>query len=181
MFIDVAAAFSPFAPYGSPQTLAVTTSTASTNVYDVTGAGVGNTPSVTWGTSATFGADMGIGDGMALPSVRVVITTGLSTTNSATLNVALQSAPDDGTNNPGTWSTVVETGAYTTSELTANTVLRLPMAHRHSGQPLPRFYRLLYQLPASTAFSAGAVSAGIVIGDDSSVTIGKYPEAYSVV
>lgn len=181
MFIDVAAAFSPFAPYGSPQSLVTTTSTASTNVYDITGAGVGNTPSITWGNSDVFGADMGVGDGAALPSVYAVITTGLSTTNSATLTIALQSAPDDGTNNPGTWSTVVQTDAYTASALAAGTAIRLPFAHRKTGAALPRFYRLWYQLPSSTAFSAGAISAGIVIGADSSTDIGQYPENFEVV
>lgn len=181
MFIDASLEFSPFAPVGTPQSLAVTTSTASSSIIDITGAGSGNTPSVSFGNASVFGSDMGIGDGAAVPSVYALITTTAGTTNSATLNIALQSAPDNGSNAPGTWSTVSETGAIAASALTAGTAIKLPFGQRAPGAALPRFYRLFYQLPAATTFTAGAISAGVVIGADSSLQGGQYPSAFTAV
>lgn len=179
MFVDNSLAFS--SNWQTPQSLIVSTSTASTNTIDVTGAGSGNAPSVVWGTSSTFGADMGIGGGESRPHVRVQVTTTFATSNAATLNVALQSAPDNGSNAPGTWTTCDETGAIAASALTAGTAINLDFGPRAPGAALPRFYRLLYQLPGSTAFTAGAVVAGVVLNNDFSTTMGQYPSNFSVV
>lgn len=177
MFVDNSLAFS--STWQAPQSLIVSASTASTNTYDITGAGSGNAPSVVWGTSATFGADMGIGGGEVTPSIRIQVTTAFVTVNSATLNVALQSAPDNGSNAPGTWTTAVETGPIAAAQLTIGAVIGLPFAGRGPGAAMPRFYRLLYQLPGSTAFTAGAVVAGIVVNPDASTTIAQYPANYT--
>lgn len=177
MFVDNSLAFS--STWQAPQSLIVSTSTASTNVYDITGAGSGNAPSVVWGTSTTFGADMGIGGGEITPAVRVQVTTAFVTANSATLNVALQSAPDNGSNAPGTWTTAVESGPIAAAQLTVGAVIGFGFAGRGPGAALPRFYRLLYQLPGSTAFTAGAVVAGIVINPDASTAIGQYPSNFT--
>lgn len=179
MFVDQTITFS--STWQAPQSLAVGATTASTVTLDVTGAGVGNAPPVVWGTSTSFGADMGIGGGELRPEVRVQVTTAFATSNGATLNVALQSAPDNGSNSPGTWTTVNETGAIAASALTAGTALNIPFGPRGAGAALPRFYRLLYQLPAATAFTAGAVVAGVVIDNDFSTTIGQYPSNFTVV
>lgn len=173
MFVDNSLAFS--SNWQTAQSLIVSTNTASTNTIDVTGAGSGNAPSVVWGTSSTFGADMGIGGGETRPHVRVQVTTAFTTGTSATLNIALQSAPDNGSNAPGTWTTCNETGPLAASALTVGTAINLDFGPRAPGAALPRFYRLLYQLPGSTSFTAGAVVAGVVVNNDSSTTIGQYP------
>lgn len=178
MFVDNSLAFS--STWQSAQTLAISSNTASTNTLDVTGAGSGNAPSIVWGTSTSFGADMGIGGGETRPHVRVQVTTAFTTGNSATLNIALQSAPDNGSNAPGTWTTCNETGAIAASALTVGQAINLDFGARAPGAALPRFYRLLYQVPAATSFSAGAVVAGVVVNNDFSTTIGQYPENFSV-
>ncbi len=50
--------------------LAISSSTAGSVVYDVTGAGSGNAPPQSFGKASAFGADMGIGDGVASLSSR---------------------------------------------------------------------------------------------------------------
>ncbi len=115
--------------------LAISSSTAGSVVYDVTGAGSGNAPPQSFGKASAFGADMGIGDGVAQPFLEVAITTTLLTSTSATLQVALQSAPDNGSNAPGSWTTVVETDAITAANLVAGTKIALPISKRAPARP----------------------------------------------
>ena len=96
---------------------AVTATANSTNIYDVTGAGSGNAPALTFGTSTTFGDDIGIGDGIAIPQLIVTIPTAFTTSNGGTLQVSLQSAPDNGSNAPGTYTTDYSSAVFAASAL----------------------------------------------------------------
>ncbi len=169
-WIDKQAIFSPFSSYGgTPDSLAISTATASSIVYDITGAGSGNAPPQTFGTASTFGSDMGVGDGKFIPFVLLLITTSLA--GGTSMNFALQSAPDNGSNAPGAWSTVDETGTIALANLTAGTRLTVAFSRRAPGAAPPRFYRMLYT-PTGT-FTAGGVSAGIVIGGINDIDIGQ--------
>lgn len=168
--IDIAAIFSPFtANGGTPDSLAISTATASSKTYDVTGAGLGNAPPQVWGTGTSFTSDMGVGDGPWTPFAKIVIGTSLA--GGTSMNFSLQSAPDNGSNGAGSWTTVDETGAIAVANLAANTTINLHFARRQPGASVPRFYRILYT-PVGT-FNAGTVSAGIVVNDDNATDIGQ--------
>ena len=111
--------------------------------------------------NSQFGIDFGIGGDRVL--LDVVIGTGLVTGNAATLNLAMQGAPDTGlTGNyqPGTWQTYVETGPITAAQGVAGTrIARFDWPPSFpENQPPPRYMRLLAQVPAATDFSAGTIA-----------------------
>jgi len=139
-------------------------SVAST-IIDVLGLGVGVAPTnVIIGQSVynnQFAADLGIGDDRLL--LDCVIGVALATSNSATLNLAFQGAPDTGLTGgylPGTWQTLVETGTLTAAQCPAGArIARFdwPPSFPETSPP-PRFVRLLAQIPASTNFTAGTIA-----------------------
>lgn len=166
-----------FVPAGAPFSLVgAAGANLPTNPLDMLGLGVGvaPTPGLIIGNVTLWGADFGIASGkMGTPKLQVSIGTGLVTATAATLNLALQFAPDNGAAgvppyNPGAWQTVVETGALTAAQLPAGTVLA-----RFDWPPVfpqtlrPRFARLLAQVPAATDFTAGTINfAGVVFDRD---------------
>lgn len=127
------------------------------------------------GNATAWGQDLGIGDGEAIPKIACFIGTGFTTVNSATLNVAFQGSTDS-----STWTTYVETGPIPASKLIAGAKIAAfdwPLRDVEATA-LPRYIRLLYQLPAATAFTAGSIFlAGIVIqrGDWAA---GQYPSNF---
>lgn len=155
-----------FVPLGSPLSLvaAAGVDIASTNIVDILGAGVGVAPPSIIGTASVFGSDMGIGDNR--PLLDVVIGTALATGTSATLNVALQGAIDSGSAGgylPGTWQTFVETGEITAAQGVANArIARFDWPPAFPETLRPRFYRLLFQVPAATLFTAGTIAFALV-------------------
>jgi len=154
-----------FVPIGSPLSLvaAAGVNIPSLNIIDLSGAGFGVTPPSIWGTTNSFGqADaMGVGE---RPELAIAIGTALTTANSATLNAALQAAADNGSNQPGTWQTIGESGAQTVANLIANTVFcRLPWLPPFPAGLRPRFLRLLFQVPSATNFTAGTISSALVV------------------
>lgn len=155
---------------------AITATAASTNTIDLTGVGSGNAPNLSFGNASTFGEDLGIGDGEAIPKVYVAITTAFATLTS--LNIAFQGAPDSGSNTPGTWTTYGETGAIPVASLTLNGVIRLFWDPVQIAAALPRFIRLYYTVAGSNA-TAGALSAYILIQRDDNI-VGKYPAGFAV-
>lgn len=131
------------------------------NVIDLSGSGVGVEPPNIIGQATNFGTDMGIGG--KRPEINVVVGTAFTTSNSATLNVALQAAADDGTNNPSTWTTLAETGEIAAASLTAGQIIaRFPFLPAFPANLSPRFVRLLFQVPASVAFTAGTIASATV-------------------
>ena len=114
--------------------------------------------------------------------VMVLVTTGFTTTGTAssTMTVRLQGAP---TNTAGaSWVTYAESGPYASASLTAGVKIGfdLPPVNPDGGA-LPRYLRLSYELggPGST-FSAASVIAALVLGSD--MAPGRaYPSGTTVV
>ncbi len=151
-----------FLPIGSNLSIVAATGVDTpSNVIDLLGAGVGVAPPNIIGQATVFGTDLGVGG--KRPEINVVVGTAFQTSNSATLNVALQAAIDDGTYNPGTWNTIVETGEIAAASLTAGQIIaRFPFLPAFPDNLNPRFVRLLFQVPASTAFTAGTIASATV-------------------
>lgn len=160
---------------------AITATANSTNVYDVTGAGSGNAPALSFGNSTTFGDDIGLGDGIAIPQLIVTIPTTFVTSNAGTLQVSLQSAPDNGSNAPGTYTTDYSSAVFAAATLVQGVLLQVPVPARPAGAALPRFYRVVYTV--ANAFTAGTVNAAIVLNPPSIVgtvnMAGAYPANYT--
>lgn len=91
------------------------------NVYDILGSGPGTPPANIIGNRTIFSSDLGIGGKRA----QLEVLLGAAFVSGASLNVAFQAAPDLGTPTfqPGAWTTLVETGAILTANLTAAQVL----------------------------------------------------------
>lgn len=160
---------------------AITTATvASTNIYDVTGAGSGNAPALVWGNTATFGADIGAGTGGERPQAFFTVGTAFTTSSAATLSVAVQAAPDNGSNAPGTWTTLTQSAAYLVASLTAGTQILLPIPECPTSLGLPRFYRFDYIVGVGT-FTAGTITGGILLDTPEAAGGIKYPANYTVV
>ena len=151
-----------------PNGTAITASAASTNVIDLHGANLVPSPSST----VKPGRDLGGGQaGGPIPRVWVVVNTTF-TQNGATLNVALQGAPDNGSGGVGSYVTFAESGAIVLASLVAGNVIFDVPVPRVIPQPntpalLPRWLRLNYTV-ASGPFTGGALQAYIALGDEPS-------------
>lgn len=144
---------------------AVTGTAASTNVFDVTGAGAGNAPAMTGanGVNTALGYDVGNGSGVEQPYVLVTI--GTPTTVTGTLAIAIQAAPDNGSYSPDSYVTLSSTQAFTGAPelfLGAQIILPIPPVPPGSftNNRLPRFYRLNYTVTGSISV---LVSASILL------------------
>ncbi len=156
---------------------AITATAASTNTFDVSGAGVGNPVPQRFGVqSSVFGDDMGGGGPLATaPQLGVQVSTAFAAAGAATLQVQLQAAIDNGSNQPGTWDTIAQTDAFAKSLLTAGQWLaRFTVPDRYPGQGFPRFYRLNFVV-ATGPMTAGAVNAFFATGLDS---VPFYPSGF---
>jgi hypothetical protein len=129
------------------------------------------------------GEDLGIAE----RSLKFAIYTSaaFTTTNSATLTVQVQGAPDDGTGNPGSFLTYVETPAMAASLLTyttANGGVKIPLDLPHRSlaalKILPRFLQLNFVV-GTGVFSAGKLNAYLVIDRDD-WSMGQYKSGYTV-
>lgn len=142
------------------------------NVFDELGQGVGTAPQNVIGTRTVFGADLGVGE---KPLIDVAVGTAFTTANAATLQVALQGAPDTGAGGgylPGAWTTLIQTGLIPVTQLTANAVIaRLELAMAVPPSALPRFLRLLFSPAAATNFTAGTIAYAVLtmVRDDYSM------------
>lgn len=122
---------------------AITTTAASTTIYDITGAGSGNAPSMTFG-NGPVGADIAGGDGSNLPSAYFTITT--TGTGTGTVQFQVQAAPDN-SNSPGSYVVVGSSDAYVGTALIKGNVIKVPISPFNQiapGMGQPRFYRLYY-------------------------------------
>lgn len=155
---------------------AITSTAASTNLYDVTGAGSGVAPVMTFGNAAKAQFDIGVGDGSAIPYLLMNIGTTFTTSNAATLQVQIQAAVDS-TNSPGAYTTIVETDAFAVSVLTAGATLLLQIPKVTLGESLPRFYRVNYVV-GTGVFTAGAVTSVILLNPPSGLTGTLYPSNF---
>lgn len=163
MFSD---ALLSFVPLGAPLSIVAGAGVAvPSSTIDLLGVGVGVAPTSIIGNATLFGTDMGIGG--LRPELDVAIGAAAVTANAATLNLALQAAPDTGAAGnyqPGTWQTLVETGALTAAQLTANQIIaRFPWLPVFPQTLRPRFLRLLGQIPAGTNFTGGTIAFALVV------------------
>lgn len=145
---------------------AITTSAASTLIYDVTGAGSGVAPSMTFGVNGLTGAavlpsfDIGAGDGMAVPTAQFIVTT--AGTGTGTVAYGIEAAPDNGSNAPGTYVRLATSNAAVGTTLTLGSKVTLvvpPIALEKVAEMRPRFYRFFYDQTGN-----GAVSVTAFIG-----------------
>lgn len=128
---------------------AITTTANSTNVFDITGAGVGNAPAMigTGGLNTAMGSDIGAGDGMAVP--QVLVSCGVNGTGAGTLTISLQAAPDNGSYSPGTYYTLYSSDAFVGTAIDVGDLLKFNVPPIPFDAPLPRFYRLVYTVAGS--------------------------------
>lgn len=164
------------------------TATAVSSVIDLAGFGVGvaeggppgpgpsgtaNLTGLITGNRSTLGADMGIGDGVAIPKVTVYATTSF-TAGGTSLNIQIQGAPDSGTGTEGTYQTYGESGAILVANLVQSAInptgelwaIDLPKVIAFAGNTPPRFLRLNYLVTAGPLV-AGKVLAGIFLSRSS--------------
>lgn len=151
-----------FVPYGTPLSLVAGTA-VSPLIIDLLGVGVGQAPPNVIGNKTVFGADFGIGQNRV--ELATVVGTTFTTGTSATLNVQLQGAPDTGSGGsylPGTWTTIVETGAIPAANLTAETFIgRFPVLP-YPLSALPRYLRLRFEVASGTSFTAGTIGFSVM-------------------
>ncbi len=151
--------------YDAPLTLstaqAITTGAASSVIYDVTGAGSGTAPNQTFG-NGSIGFDIAGGQGMARPTAYWTITT--NGTGTGTIAFAVEAAPDDGNNAPGTYVTLAKTEAFVGTTLDIGNVISLPIPPYNQIKPamgVPRFYRFYYYQTGDGAVSTtGFITIG---------------------
>ena len=118
--------------------------------------------------------DLGIGDeNGAVPKLLILVGQAFTSTNSATVQVAIQGSTDN-----SNWTVYAESAAIATGSLTANAKLfPISVPHRPAGISLPRYYRLNYTV-ATGAITTGSISyAGIVLGRDDTPS---YPAGITV-
>lgn len=179
MFLDNLIQFS------STQSLVTTATTTlvSTNIYDVTGLGVGTTIAngniigginASTGAAVSVGFDIGTGGGIARPDVVWSVPTA-ATPSGATMQLKLQAAADS-SGVPGTWVDVFASKAYTAADLVANTInsFPIPPVPATFGEAQPRFYRLAYVIGTAT-YTAGTITANITLNATSATRIQDYP------
>ena len=155
-----------FVPIGAPLSIVGATGASfASNIIDLLGSGVGTAPANIIGNAAVFGEDIGVGGGVPEPTLNVVVGTVFATSDSATLNVQLQAAADNGASgtppyNPATWTTIVETGPIAAATLTAGRVIaRFDIPPTIPENLNPRFYRLNFVTPSGTQFTTGTISS----------------------
>ena len=134
------------------------------SIQDFLGLGAGVAPNNIIGNTTLFGQP----DAMGIPQNRLEfdIATGAADFVGAnvTLNIQLQYAPDAGTPTyqPGTWVTVVESGAIAVGNLLANTpVFRVPLLPPPPGLNRPRFFSLNFVIAGGT-FSVGSIAYALM-------------------
>lgn len=140
---------------------AITTTAASTTVFDVTGAGAGNAPAMIGGKglNTAIGFDVGLGEGEQ-PWVYINVT--VTGTSGNTITFQLQAAPDNGSYSPGTYTTIYASNAFVATTLTAGMTLAFPVPPLPPTiTTLPRFYRLNYVASGALTLT---VTAGMTIG-----------------
>lgn len=165
---------------------AITSTAAGTVVFDVTGVGSGTVPPMITGINGSTGAavpigfDIGAGDGFAIPEVVCEVGASFVSAGGATLQIALQAAPDDGTGTAGTYQTITQTSTFTSGQIPANQIIQFqvpPVSANWIGEAMPRFYRLNFVVGTST-FSAGKITAYLNLNPSQATKIQNYPGNY---
>lgn len=158
---------------------AITVTAASTNLYDITGAGSGNVPAGIFGTTGLAGADMGLGDSAMRPTLAFSVNTTFTAAGAATLTIQIQAAVDNGAGSPGAYTTIAETSALPVASLVAGANFQLPLPPVTLGEALPRFYRCNYVV-ATGPMTAGKLNASIALNVPTQTNI-QYPANFTSV
>src|SRR5207253_324293 len=88
--------------------------------------------------------DMGIGDDPAI-KIHALVKTTFASGGAATLQVAIQGAPDNGSGAPGTYTTFASSPVYALAALVAGArLLDIDMPRPPAGVAFPRFLRMIY-------------------------------------
>lgn len=136
---------------------AITTSAASTNILDVTGAGSGNAPNMIGnaGLATNLGTDLGQGQTVAHPGVLFTVTT--AGTGTGTVAFGIEAAPDNGSYSPGTYTRLTTSALAVGTTLVLGAQIYLPLPPIPSiFTGLPRFYRAYYDQAGNGAVSVNA-------------------------
>lgn len=174
MFTDTELVFSS---YSTPVAI---TATADSSVVDLTGAGVGNAPAMSGGAGFPIGFDIGAGDGVAIPSVNVVVGTTFLTLTSLTISIKAAPATSATVNTEGAYTTLFVSNAIPVANLLAGAVFNFPIPPilLAEAEALPRFYKLTYTVAGSSA-TAGTVSAGIQLNQPNIAEGSQYPRNFT--
>ena len=161
---------------------AITSTAAGTATFDVTGLGAGTVYNgVTGGLSSDLlGFDIGAGDGIAIPVLYWNVGTAFVSAGGATLQIGIQAAPDNGSGSAGNYQIITETAPMSAATLVANANGQFqipPVGANWVGEAMPRFYQVEFTVATST-FSAGTMSANIVLNPQTAQKIQKYPSNY---
>lgn len=141
----------------------VTAGVASTNILDLLN-----------------GRDLGIGDGVNLEAVFTIGTVFAASGGAASLTIAIQGAPDS-SGSPGTYKTLVQSGAIAKASLTAAAVIRVPLATQAGNlelTSLPRFLRCFYTATTND-FTSGTFECDLVINPQAN-NPPTYPAGFTV-
>src|SRR5438105_631674 len=169
-----------FDPTGTSVAIAAGTQ-ASTNVIDLHGTGL-----IPVLANLQGARDIGIGDDPAL-KLLVQVTAAFVSAGGATLQVALQGAPDNGSAVAGTFVTLWTSPAYTIAQLVAGARLYdMDMPRPPDGVVIPRFLRMAWIIGTST-MSAGTVQSYIVLdrpdqyySSTNNAVLGGYPAGINI-
>lgn len=165
---------------------AITTSAASSVIYDVTGAGSGVAPAMTFGVNgltgaaALPGADIGNADGASAPGVLFTVTT--TGTGTGTVAFGIEAAIDNGSNAPGTYVRLATSNAAVGTTLIAGDAVFLTIPPfvliNGAAEGKPRFYRAFYD---QTGNGAVSVTAQILINAPLGVSSTTYSGGFASV
>lgn len=147
--------FESLATFSTNQT--VTATADATNLFDVTGAGVGNAPSMigAGGLKTAIGIDIGSGDIISRPHLYIAIPG--TSTGSGTITFTLAAAPDNGSYSAGTYTTIYQSAAFVASTLVTG-VLQVPVPPIAPNEALPRFYKLTYTVTGTVSVIVGTAA-----------------------
>jgi hypothetical protein len=174
-FMDNSLAFST--SWTTKQT--VTATADSTNIIDITGAGVGVVPGL---VPTVVGADIGLGGGVATPYLYVTVASVNGSPSANTLTIALKAAPDSGTGTEGAYTTLYTSTAKAENILVLGDYLLVPVPPTLFAWPsesLPRFYKLTYTAGGGNLAGLG-LFAGLMLNPPSSLIGGAYQNNFTV-
>jgi len=138
---------------------AITATADSTNIFDVTGAGVGNAPAMigAGGLNTAMGYDVGGAIGNAQPTILFTVVS--TTTVTGVLAVSIKAAPDSGSYTEGTYTTIFTSGGLTgATQLAAGKQYLFPVPIITPGEALPRFYKLTYTVVSGSISIVGSAA-----------------------
>lgn len=167
--------------FSTGQNLALTTgSYDSTNTIDL---GIVNGIPAS-AASAGGARDIGVGDDPAM-KILVQVTTTFTSGTTGALQVAVEGAPDAGSNTPGTFTIMAQSDVFAKALLVAGArLLDIDMPRPQPGAAIPRFIKIVYIISSAT-MTAGACAAYLVLDrhdqpEQANATLGGYPPGITV-